>query len=285
MENNGKAGPTVGYGPNNSQGPGLGEFYNDNYTNVHTELANGGLALRPGSGEVATTGVDVKEYFSNGIRYLNNSTGLSTRDYTVYKSTSADPTKDFTFNKGVGLGDLEVLCDVPDDREVGNRIWSDINANGIQDPNELGIDGVTVKLVDAAGALVATAVTSGGGQYYFRHNPADVDDSTTDNVGLVYRSGNGLALQGAYTVTVDLTQARLGGNAALTQANAQGNTTNDQTDLRDSDATASNSIAVIRFIAPGQNSESNHTLDIGIQTVSVGSFVWWVILCQAGQLR
>ena len=108
LENNAKAGPIVGYGPNNSQGPGLGEFYNDNYTDVHTELANGGLALRPGSGEVATSGVDVKEFFLNGIRYLSNNTGLPTRNYTVYTSytgSGGTPTRptNFTFNKGVGL--------------------------------------------------------------------------------------------------------------------------------------------------------------------------------------
>ena len=164
---------------------------------------------------------------------------------------------------------------MPDDREVGNRIWSDFNANGIQDPKEPGIDGVTVRLVDAAGALVATAVTSGGGQYYFRHNPAAADGNTTDNVGLVYRGGNGLALQGAYTVTVDLTQASLGSGALLTQANVEGNTSNAQTDLRDSDAKASNNVAVIPFVAPGNSTESNHTLDIGIwRPASLGDYVW-----------
>jgi len=28
--------------------------------------------------------------------------------------------------------------------EIGNRVWNDLNANGIQDANEPGIAGVTV---------------------------------------------------------------------------------------------------------------------------------------------
>jgi len=50
---------------------------------------------------------------------------------------------------------------------IGNRVWEDSNANGIQDAGEKGVDGVTVKLYDANGALKATTVTHDGGEYLF----------------------------------------------------------------------------------------------------------------------
>jgi uncharacterized surface anchored protein len=51
---------------------------------------------------------------------------------------------------------------------IGDRVWEDSNYNGVQDSGEKGVDGVTVKLYDAAsGALKATTVTHDGGQYLF----------------------------------------------------------------------------------------------------------------------
>jgi len=50
---------------------------------------------------------------------------------------------------------------------VGNYVWLDANANGIQDGTELGIQNVTVNLQDSQGNLVATALTSGSGSYLF----------------------------------------------------------------------------------------------------------------------
>ena len=56
IENAAKAGPSTGYEPTNNQGPGFGEFYNDDFIIggflAHSENSNGGLALRPGSGEM-----------------------------------------------------------------------------------------------------------------------------------------------------------------------------------------------------------------------------------------
>jgi hypothetical protein len=52
---------------------------------------------------------------------------------------------------------------------VGDRIWLDANANGVQDAGENGINGVTVQLVDSANNVVATATTSGDGNYTFDH--------------------------------------------------------------------------------------------------------------------
>ncbi|MET0322486.1 MAG: SdrD B-like domain-containing protein, partial [Duganella sp.] len=50
---------------------------------------------------------------------------------------------------------------------IGNLVWEDSNANGVQDAGEKGVDGVTVKLYDANNVLKATTVTHDGGQYLF----------------------------------------------------------------------------------------------------------------------
>jgi hypothetical protein len=54
---------------------------------------------------------------------------------------------------------------------LGDRLWADANANGVQDAGEAGINGVTLELRDGDGNVVATAVTSGDGKYVFDHLP------------------------------------------------------------------------------------------------------------------
>ena len=93
---------------------------------------------------------------------------------------------DFWF-KGNGMGDLEILYD-PAPIELGNRVWTDADGNGIQDPGEAPIAGVTVELwadTDANGSadtLVGTAVTSAAGTYYFVSGTA-ADPNPGDNQG------------------------------------------------------------------------------------------------------
>ena len=57
--------------------------------------------------------------------------------------------------------------------EIGNRVWLDSNADGIRDPNEKGIDGVTMELY-RNGVLVGRTTTANGGQYYFNDTNVDL---------------------------------------------------------------------------------------------------------------
>jgi fimbrial isopeptide formation D2 family protein/uncharacterized repeat protein (TIGR01451 family) len=50
---------------------------------------------------------------------------------------------------------------------LGDRVWLDADGNGVQDPGEAGARGVTVRLLDAGGALVGTTVTDALGGYGF----------------------------------------------------------------------------------------------------------------------
>ena len=66
---------------------------------------------------------------------------------------------------------------------VGDRVWRDLNCDGLQSPNEPGIMGVTVVARDAQGVLLQQAITDGNGNYTLRGLPPgtysiEVDPST-----------------------------------------------------------------------------------------------------------
>jgi hypothetical protein len=50
---------------------------------------------------------------------------------------------------------------------IGDFVWSDLNANGIQDSGELGINSVTVKLLNSNNQVFATTTTNASGAYAF----------------------------------------------------------------------------------------------------------------------
>jgi hypothetical protein len=75
-------------------------------------------------------------------------------------------------------------CEVPTEPFVatgevlGNRAWIDNNANGVQDPDELGVGGICVTLYDSAGNILQTTSTDSNGYYGF-----NVEASQTYLVG------------------------------------------------------------------------------------------------------
>ena len=57
---------------------------------------------------------------------------------------------------------------------LGDKVWEDTNANGIQDNGEAGVSGVTVKLFDCTGNLISIKTTDTNGNYLFGNLvPAD----------------------------------------------------------------------------------------------------------------
>ncbi|MCB0185844.1 MAG: carboxypeptidase regulatory-like domain-containing protein, partial [Caldilineaceae bacterium] len=50
---------------------------------------------------------------------------------------------------------------------VGDKVFRDSNDNGLQDPGEPGVNGVTVELRRSNNALVAVMLTNNGGEYFF----------------------------------------------------------------------------------------------------------------------
>lgn len=105
---------------------------------------------------------------------------------------------------------------------IGDRVWADRDRDGQQDGEEPGIAGVTVRLLDAGGAVIATTITDGSGFYLFDglrpgtyavefatpsgHTPAPRDagnDATDSDAGAGGRTGPINLAQGQVINTVD----------------------------------------------------------------------------------
>ena len=54
---------------------------------------------------------------------------------------------------------------------IGDRVWFDADNDGVQDPAEPGVPGVTVRLLDEDGNVLATTVTDSDGMYLFDDLP------------------------------------------------------------------------------------------------------------------
>lgn len=188
LENNAScsSGPTGGAG--NGQGPGGGSyFYHDGYLPdaghaLHDGVALGGVAVGPGFPDVVTSVYNPYQPWSSGTRWFSDREGFETKAYQVYatQANAASPVGQ-PFGKGNGLGDLALVCDDPP-VEIGNRVWFDLNQNGIQDPGEAPIAGVTVRLYDAAGNVVATTTTNAEGVYFFSSAGPDGIAFTSDDL-------------------------------------------------------------------------------------------------------
>lgn len=282
LENNAKAGPATGYGVGNNQGPGFGEFYNDdsgvdfgNSLN-HSENSLGALALRPGSGEVISAamdplGINTPYPFVNwaaGIRRMNNATGLVNDAYVVYATpdTFNDPgaVADGTFGKAAGLGDLELACDQVQYMELGNRVWIDSNHDGIQDACEPALPGVKVGLYKN-GSLIATTETNAAGEYYFSAK-SKLTTGTWNGTG----ADTTLLPNTVYQVAFGI-QGQFAGNALtlgqtayqLTVANSTSGVANDLNDSDAAVAAVNSLVAPVISLTTGNSGWVDHTFDAG----------------------
>ena len=69
---------------------------------------------------------------------------------------------------------------------IGDTVWFDVDADGIQDPGEVGIAGVTLDLVDESGSVVDTITTDASGNYLFTNVvPGDYTVVVTDTGGVI----------------------------------------------------------------------------------------------------
>lgn len=89
---------------------------------------------------------------------------------------------------------------------VGNRVWNDLNNNGILDGAEVGLQGVTVRLLDASGNPVpgvATQTTDANGYYRFDGLPAgnyivEIAPPAVNGVNYVSSTGTNASATGPY---------------------------------------------------------------------------------------
>jgi hypothetical protein len=270
---------------NNNQGPGGGEYYFFDYHNqVHEEVVVGGLAFRPGSGSVLAT----RHGGGGGVRWFSNATGSSDDEYQIYGTLDLG-----TYGKAAGLGDVEYLRDQTP-IELGNRLWMDVNHNGMQDPNEMALANVTVRLYKVGNATaLATARTDANGQYIFSNDPRgygttgnSAPNDTASNGG--FNSGDvqggrastashrygilGLMPGMSYEIRFDDAADYTGANALAGKTPTTKDASANAADQRDSDVMLPNPGAPIGvgnypFIAVTLGADdagrNNHTLDAG----------------------
>ncbi|MCP3900047.1 MAG: hypothetical protein GY707_10075, partial [Desulfobacteraceae bacterium] len=153
-------------------------------------------------------------------------------------------TDPFTFDPTQG-SNLDVDAGYTLDADIGDYVWYDEDQDGTQDGNELGIEGVTVYLVDNTdGDTIATDVTDDQGAYLFE----DV-------------------LTGDYTVIFDVSTS--------TDGLPYSGTSQDQGDEAfDSDANASS--GATDPIAFDATQGDDLTIDAGFTLASdIGDYVWY----------
>ncbi|MBP7822178.1 MAG: hypothetical protein KA010_04595, partial [Saprospiraceae bacterium] len=258
LESNGTAGSNTTAGAGNNQGPGGGEFYfEDSYSDYHHETVMGGSALKAGSGEVSVAAYDPFDVFSTGIYWMSNTLGTTVDKYLVNEIGEVTG----SFGKTNGLGDIELLCN-PAPIEIGNRVWLDSNGDGVQDPGEAPIQGVTVQLLKS-GSVIATATTDAQGRYVFSNDPTKASGASTDPFRYNITQ---LTANMAYTVHFPTTATVSGTSYSLTSQNSTTGAGVD--DWIDSDATSTGDITILTTDIPTTGA-NNHTFDVGYRLATV----------------
>lgn len=150
---------------------------------LHPESAQGGLTQISGSNDIFTTAIDPESFWAGGVIALDNATGEQTDQLDVYSGSEAADI--VTFGKNNGLGDLEFFNNLS--HEIGNRIWNDVNGNGVQDAGEPALSNVDLQLIDisdpAVPLIVGTTATNADGEYYFNDSNVSYSDGG-DQAGL-----------------------------------------------------------------------------------------------------
>ena len=233
----------------------IGDFVwtdaNGNGLQDGSELGLGGVTieLRDGGGALVgttTSAADGSYSFTN----------LAPGDYTItfaalpgqvptLQDQGVDDALDSDINAS-GTASITLVSGTPDTTidagfvtpvGIGDFVWDDLNANGVQDSGEPGVDGVTVELLDLGGTVLGTTITSGGGAYLF-------DPLAPGGYQVRFTTPAG------YT----LTSQDLGGD-----------------DTTDSDADATGVTAAVTVTSGAGTLD----IDAGIyQPVAIGDFVW-----------
>ena len=151
-------------------------FVDDNFGSLHEETSMGGLAIYHGAGHIISTTMDPVSNLSGGFDWTRFSDGKLDRSYEVIRRASGDAITSHMFAKANALGEIELLSSV-EQIQIGNRIWNDINKNGIQDADEPGIPNVVIQLTSPGADLIlgtaddiilATTTSDINGDYNFK---------------------------------------------------------------------------------------------------------------------
>ena len=169
LESGGVAGPLTGSHNESIDGPGNGEFFGYDYwvsgSVYHSEIATGSVVSLPGTGSVVATVFDPSlDSYTGGMHRYSTYNGSKLGVAIAYEHSN-DP----QFGKASGLGDLVAMCGyIP--LEIGNLMWIDENANGVQDADEALLPNIELSLYDSNCEKIAQTTTDEDGGYYFNNS-------------------------------------------------------------------------------------------------------------------
>src|SRR5688572_5508086 len=196
-------------------------------------------------------------FTDSNLRYLNdnNRNVIDPADISFLQSAAVEAITSGNGVKPVGpffsavidpAGNIQPLIVMLQNAKLGNYVWFDDDADGVQDSGENGVDNVIVKLYDGDGNLLSTTTTG--------------DDYSTAEVETGYYQFTGLKA-GNYQVKFFAPS-----DMVLTAADAGAN------DAADSDANQLTGLSSVVALAAG---ESNQTIDAGlVKLASLGDYVW-----------
>ncbi|MFT6098130.1 MAG: protocatechuate 3,4-dioxygenase beta subunit, partial [Arenicella sp.] len=139
-------------------------------TQVQVELVRDGVVIATtvsdANGKYAFPNVIPGNYTVNivdpsvpaGLQNTAGAKGVDPRPINVPPGTDVNDV-DFGYIPNVNTG------------AIGDRVWFDADQDGIQDPGEAGIEGVTLTLLNAAGVTIATTTANANGDYLFTNVP------------------------------------------------------------------------------------------------------------------
>lgn len=264
---NGAGGGTANDGVQNGNEPGVSGVTVTLYDNGGNPVAT---TVTDANGNYIFTGLPANTNYSVGITppigmLLTTGTATSTGNATTNSDFSQTTFRTSTFSSGpagnqiTGI-DAGLVGQPASSASLGDKVWNDLNNNGIQDAGEPGVPGVTVNLyrdsngdgvINGAEASTPylTTITDAFGNYIFNNLPAAVG-------GTKYQAG--FVLPGGYNFVTPNTGAN---------------------DFLDSDAnTQPGGLTGVYNIIPGQRDIS---VDAGLVLASpagtsvIGDKVWF----------
>lgn len=247
MESNGNVNGLIGSGVGNNEGPDGGEFFGmDHWVHdpaYHPEIALGSVFVMPGTNSVVTTVFDPYiNAYSGGLHRYSTRNGelLGVKELYRLNTTVA-------FGKATGFGDIVAACIEPP-IEIGNRVWNDVNKNGLQDAGEAGLKDIGLVLYNNTCSAIGTTVTDENGNYRFNQDNVQVTLQAGEHyfIGIdpaLFDSNTSLyAVNGeSYSVTILKNDDELLGNKALESV-----------------------VGCEKALIPVQTSFTNHKYDIGL---------------------
>ncbi len=116
------------------------------------------------------TGLGPGTYFVDVTDTNGKLTGL---DQIVANQGQPDPTGPIVLTSGTVFKDADFGYVHPNNGKaiVGDTVWRDTNGDGVQQPGEPGLPGVTVTIYDSGNNPIGSAVTDENGHYFVSVNP------------------------------------------------------------------------------------------------------------------